>query len=191
MKKLLILLAVATLPFASGCACARLCPCCPCNWFNRPATYCAPACPPTYAAPLAATCAPYSPCAPVATAAPYMPAMAQPFMPQCATCPNAPVMAQAQPMYYQAPMANPCGACYAEPGCAYAGGYAGEVGCGCSGPAMVGYGGDCGSCGSCGSCDSCGSCGSGGCSSCSGGAPAATSPTPAPERFQDPGPGGA
>ncbi len=50
MKKLLILLAVATLPAASGCACARLCPCCPCNWFNRPATYCAPACPPTYAA---------------------------------------------------------------------------------------------------------------------------------------------
>lgn len=176
MKKLLILLAVATLPFASGCACARLCPCCPCNWFNRPATYAAPACPPTYAAPLAATCAPpcapYSPCAPVATAAPYMPAMAQPFMPQCATCPS-PVMAQAQPMYYQAPMANPCGACYAEPGCAYAGGYAGEVGCGYGGPAMVGYGGDCGSCGPCGSCDSCSSCGN-----YNAGVPTGSAPTP-------------
>src|SRR5215212_334297 len=126
MKKLLILLAVAALPSASGCACARLCPCCPCNWFNRPATYCAPACPPTYAAPLATTCAPAcAPYAPVATAAPFMPAMAQQFAPQCATCQNQPVMAQAQPMYYQAPMQtqmiNPCGACYAEPGCAYAG----------------------------------------------------------------------
>lgn len=189
MKKLLILLTVAVLPAASGCCVGRLCPCCPCNWFSRPATYCAPACPPTYAAPLAATCAPpcaapYSPCAPVATAAPYMPAMAQPFMPQCATCPNQPMMTQAQPMYYQSPMANPCGACYAEPGCSYAG----EAGCG--GPAMVGYGGDCGSCGSC---DSCSSCGSGGCSSCTGGA-AATAPTPAgaPDRFQEPalpGPG--
>src|SRR6187200_3277934 len=155
MKKLLILLAVATLPAASGCCCARLCPLCPCNWFSRPSTYCAPACPaPTYAAPLAASCAPapcapYNPCAPVATAAPFMPAMAQPFMPQCATCPTAPVITQAQPMYYQAPMAgncgmpNSCGACYAEPGC----GYAGEAGCGFGGPAMVGYGGDCGSCG--------------------------------------------
>jgi hypothetical protein len=191
MKKLLILLAVATLPAASGCACARLCPCCPCNWFARPAAVCAPACPPTYAAPLAAPCAPYSPCAPVATAAPYMPAMAQPFAPQCATCQNQPMMAQPQPMYYQAPMnyqmpmnAGACGTCYAEPGCAYAG----EVGCGCSGPAMVGYGGDCGSCGSCGSCDSCGG---GGCSSCGSGGPAVASPTPvgAPDRFVDPAPG--
>jgi hypothetical protein len=175
MKKLLILLAVATLPFASGCACARLCPCCPCNWFNRPAVYAAPACPPTYAAPLAATCPPpCAPCAPVATAAPYMPAMAQPFMPQYAAAPN-PMMTQAQPMYYQAPMANPCGACYVEPGCGYA-----EASCG--GPAMVGYGGDCGPCGSCGPCDACGS---GGCSGAAG------SPTPAgaPDRFVDPAPG--
>ena len=35
MKKLLVLLAVAMLPAASGCCCARLCPFCPCNWFNR------------------------------------------------------------------------------------------------------------------------------------------------------------
>src|SRR5258705_5235747 len=89
--------------------------------------------------------------------------MAPPFMPQCATCPNQPVMAQAQRMYYQAPMnAGACGSCgtcgnsgmcgasYAEPGCAYAG----EAGCG--GPAMVGYGGDFGSCGACGLCGSCG-----------------------------------
>src|SRR5258705_3196821 len=82
--------------------------------------------------------------------------MAPPFMPQCATCPNQPVMAQAQRMYYQAPMnagacgscgtcgnSGMCGACYAEPGCAYAG----EAGCG--GPAMVGYGGGFRMCGAC------------------------------------------
>jgi hypothetical protein len=188
MKKLLILLAVAALPSASGCCVGRLCPCCPCNWFNRPTTYCAPACPPTYAAPLAATCAPpcapYSPCAPVATAAPYMPAMAQQFAPQCATCATQPVMTQAQPMYYQAPMpmnagCNTCGACYAEPSCAYSGD---------GGPAMAGYGGDCGSCGSCGSCESCSSCGSGGCSSCNSGAPGGAI-TPTPTGAPDPGPG--
>ncbi len=118
MKKFLILLAVATLPATSGCACARLCPCCPCNWFNRPVAYCPP---PAYAAPCAApmatcapTCAPVSPCAPVATMAPYMPAMAQQYAPQCATCAapqGPPVITQAQPMYYQAPAAaNCCGA---------------------------------------------------------------------------------
>jgi hypothetical protein len=206
MKKLMILLAVAALPSASGCCCARLCPFCPCNWFNRPATYCAPACPaPTYAAPLAATCAPacapYSPCAPVATASPFMPAMAQAFAPQCATCQAQPMMTQAQPMmtqaqpmYYQAPMPNacgmqnPCGACYGEPGCSYGG----EAGCGCGGPSMSGFSGDCGSCEGSSSCGS-GGCGGDGCSSCNGGgAPAATAPTPAPgtpDRFVDPAPG--
>ena len=58
MKKVMILLALATLAAAPGCCCTRLCPLCPCNWFNR-----APVCPPTYAAPVA-TCAPtYAPCA--------------------------------------------------------------------------------------------------------------------------------
>ena len=72
MKKLLILLAVATLPSASGCCCARLCPCCPCNWFNRPATYCCSGLPAAYAAPTyvpSTLCRrpvrPYSPCAPL------------------------------------------------------------------------------------------------------------------------------
>ena len=195
MKKLLILLAVAVLPAASGCCATRLCPCCPCNWFSRPTTVTAvPACPPTYVAPMASPCAP-SPCAPmtqfapVSTSASIMPAMVQPLASSCATCPSAPVITQAQPMYFQAPMqaAMPTAACCpAEPSCAYMG----EVGCGYGGPAMVGYGGDC--CNSCGSCDSCG--GGGGCSSCSGGGvPASTSTTPtpagAPDRFQDPAPG--
>ena len=38
------------------------------------------------------------------------------------------MMTQAQPMYYQAPMAEcACGACYAEPSCAYAGEMAAAV----------------------------------------------------------------
>ena len=72
MKKLLILLAVATLPAARGCCCRRLCPFCPCNWFNRTAV-CAPAaptyCPPPCAAPTyvpspcaASACAPCALC---------------------------------------------------------------------------------------------------------------------------------
>ncbi len=190
MKKLLILLAVAAIPAASGCCATRLCPCCPCNWFSRPTTVTAvPACPPTYMAPMAQAC-PSSPCAPmsqfapVSTAAPMMPAMMQP-MSACATCPSTPVITQAQPMYFQAPMqaAMPTAACCApEPGCAYMG----EAGCG-YGPAMVGYGGDC--------CNSCDSCGGGGCSNCNSGvpaysgAPASGVPTPAGGAPLDPVPG--
>ena len=69
MKRLLVLLAVATLPAASGCCCARLCPFCPCNWFSR-----GPVCAP-YAAPVA--------CAPAAT---YVPSPCAPtYAPACAT----------------------------------------------------------------------------------------------------------
>jgi hypothetical protein len=203
MRKILILLAVATLPAASGCACGRLCPCCPCNWFNRPAV-CAPACPPpVYAAPVAATCPPPcaapapcaapcapAPCAAMGTVAPMAAPMAAPMMPQY-MAPQAPCCAQAQPMYYQQPYQQPMPTCCAapEPSCAYSPGYAFESGCG--GPYMgnVGYGpvmdwsacsgcGGCGACGSCGGCTTCNSC-------CDGGA---SVPAPAPEKFVDPAP---
>ena len=126
MKKLLILLAVAALPAASGCCLCTAVSVLPVQLVQPTGDVLRSGLPADLRRAAgcdlcACTCAPYSPCAPVATAAPYMPAMAQQFMPQCATCPSQPVMTQAQPMYYQAPMANPCSACYAEPGCAYAG----------------------------------------------------------------------
>jgi hypothetical protein len=127
MKKMLALLAVATLPAtlggcASCCPSTGLCPCCPCNWWNRPDP-CPPApvcCPPapTYAAPLAATACP-PPCAPVC------PPVASQMMPQyvmpspasyaaaapCSSC-QAPQAMFAQPAYYSEP-----GCAYVEPGC--------------------------------------------------------------------------
>jgi hypothetical protein len=141
MKKMLFVMAVATLPaIAGGCNCCGLANCCPCNWFNRGA-YCGTPTP-TYLpySPVAA-----SPCAPVA-ASPYVPAVmpqyATPFASPLAATPamNAPMMTspamgapmiadpsmlgymqQAQPMAYADPN---CG--YVEPGCGY--------------PNMVGYG---------------------------------------------------
>lgn len=133
MKKMLTLLAVATIPaMLGGCAACcptGLCPCCPCNWFNRPAP-CPPA--PVYAAPLAANpCAPYPYAAAgmpqyvTPTAAPFTaaPTFVQPQ--QAACCPPQ------QPMYYQ--QAQP--AYYAEPGCGYV-----ESSCGGAYPGMVSYG---------------------------------------------------
>jgi hypothetical protein len=124
MKKMLILLAVATIPSAGGCCCARLCPCL--NWCNRGA-YCAPA--PTYAAPLVT-----SPCPPTACPPTIAPAAVPAVMPQQFAMPSAvpamaapwpgAVMSQTQPMYY------------AEPGCAYV-----EPGCGAPYMGNVGYGG--------------------------------------------------
>ena len=69
MKKVMILLTVAAIYTASGCCGTggRLCPCCPCNWFARPATACPPA--PMYAAPLVS-----NPCAP-ACAPTYVPSL--------------------------------------------------------------------------------------------------------------------
>jgi hypothetical protein len=153
MKKMLALLAVATIPaMLSGCtACCPttgLCPCCPCNWFNRqpacpPAPVCCPPAP-MYAAPLAATACP-PPCAPMC------PPMASQMMPQyvmptsapygagCSSCQQAvmpqQMFTQAQPAYYS------------EPGCGYV-----EAGCGAPfmGGNVVGYGPsmpcDCGAC---------------------------------------------
>jgi len=157
MKKILALLAVATIPATFGgcaacCPSLSVCPCCPCNWFNRPAA-CPPApvcCPPApmYAAPLAATACP-PPCAPVCqpmasqmmpqyvmpTSAPY----AAPYggAPGCNTCQQmaAPQAMYAQPAYYAEPG---CG--YAEPGCGAP--YMGEVSYGPSMPC------ECSSCGS-------------------------------------------
>jgi hypothetical protein len=133
MQKLLIMLAVATIPAAAGgCNCCGIgaCPCNPCNWFNRGA-YCGPTA--TYAAPMAAPV-----CPPVA--APYCPPMTQAVAPA--------IMPQAMPQQYvmptQAPYAAPYGPmmaapaqaapyAYMEPGCGYV-----EPGCGYMG--QVGYG---------------------------------------------------
>jgi hypothetical protein len=123
-----------------------------------------------------------------------MPAIAQPIVSPCATCQSAPMITQAQPMYYQAPMAQMApmaGSC----GCSSGGAYYAEPGCSydpcCGGPAMVSYGGDCGSCGSCGACGSCdGGCSScgGGCSNCNAGPPP-VDVAPTPSGRPDPGPG--
>ena len=193
MKKILILLAVATLPAASGCCVARVCPCCPCNWFNRPVA----TCPPTYAAPMVASpCGPtYVPsqCAPspCATCGPMAAPLAATVMPQYMAPPQQ-MMTQAQPMYFQQSQPAPCCAaapvcCPSEPSC----GCASEGSCGCGGPTMgaVSYG----PMMDCNPCDSgCGG-GGGGCSGCDGGgaglppaAPVGALP-PAPQKF-DPAP---
>jgi hypothetical protein len=70
MKKILALLAVTVIAAnLTGCCCQRLCPICPCNWFNRGA-YCGT---PAYAAPLVA-----QPCCPPT----YGQAMVPQIMPQ-------------------------------------------------------------------------------------------------------------
>ena len=189
MKKVMILLAVATLSVAPGCCATRLCPCCPCNWFARPAATCCPPAP-MYAAPVAATCAPTympSPCAPacpspcsaVGTVSPMAGPMQFMGAPQ-----GMPMVTQGQPMYYQSPMPQTCCGS-AEPNCSCmpSCGCGAEAGCG--GPFMgnVGYGPsmDCGGCGSCnGGYGSFG--GGGGCSGCDGGG-APTAAPPAPEKF--------
>jgi hypothetical protein len=140
MKKMLTMLALAAMPVMLGgcasCCPTGLCPCCPCNWFNR-----APACPPApcppapmYAAPLAA-----SPCAPPMCAsampqqqfaAPYtaMPSIVQPTSAACCQ------QQQAMPMYFpQAMQAQP--AYYSEAGCGVM-----EASCGSGFPGMVSYG---------------------------------------------------
>ena len=174
MKKILALLAVATIPATlSGCAAcwptAGLCPCCPCNCFNRPApcppapAYCPPA--PMYAAPLAANACP-PPCAPMAsqmmpqyvmpTSAPY--GMPYGAAPGCNTCQQmAPQAMYAQPAYYTE---QGCG--YVEPGCGEP--YMGNVS---YGPSMPFEGGGCES----------GCCGDGG-APLSAPMPQAIAPTP-------------
>lgn len=198
MKRLLILLSVAALAMPVGCCCpttTRLCPCCPCNWFSRPAPICPPA--PVYAAPVAATCPP--PCAPVCPSpcAPACPSpcnavgtvspMAAPMMQPWAAPQAMPMVTQSQPMFYQSPMPSTCCGSV-EPSCGCAQNSCCSTGCEatCGAPFMgtVCYGpfmdcGGCNTCGGCGGCDGgCGSCG--GCNS-SGGNP------PSPERF-DPTP---
>ena len=122
MKKMLIMLAVATIPAAGGCNCCGLgaCPCNPCNWCNRPA-YCAPT-------PVVAPC-------PTGCPPTYTPAVMQQALPQQYVMPTqapyatpytaAPMMAAPQQMPYA----------YSEPGCGYV---AAEPGCGYMG--TVGYG---------------------------------------------------
>jgi len=186
MKKILYLLAVATVAAAApGCCCPRLCPCCPTNWFNR-GPYCGPAttyAPLATANPCAPACTSWDPCqcAVVPQGGPGGGMLPQaPLFGQTGGCcptggptymPQAPVFAQAAPQMMAAP------AYYSEPGCGYM-----EPNCGA--PSMVGYGPmmDCGcnDCGSCG-CDSgCSSCG------CDGGVGAPVGP-PA-ESFVDPTP---
>jgi hypothetical protein len=154
MKKILTLLAVATIPATLGgcaaCCPTGLCPCCPCNWFNRtpaacPPTYAAPlvaapaACPPTYApgvapqyvtplaapyaaAPCAPACATWNPCQGVVMSQPTMAQQAVPYGP--------PQQAMGQPMMHPAQPAY-----YAEPGCGYV-----ESSCGGPMTGMVSYG---------------------------------------------------
>ena len=116
MKKILVMLAVATIPAAAGCNCCGLgaCPCNPCNWFNRGA-YCGPVTP-TYAPVAATACPPAVPAimpqyaAPVAAPYAAAPMMGAPMIAD----PSALGYAQSQPMYYSEPG---CG--YVEPGCGY------------------------------------------------------------------------
>lgn len=154
MKKILIMLAVATIPAAAGgCNCCGLgtglasCPCSPCNWFNRGA-YCgtAPAyCPPTPTyTPVVGQCP--TPCGPAVSAViPQYPVLgaapvagapygAAPYgaAPYAATgMVGAPMIADPSAMGYAMP-AQPM--YYSEPSC----GYAAEPGCGYSG--TVSYG---------------------------------------------------
>jgi hypothetical protein len=135
MKKMLIMLAVATIPSAAGCCGLGACPCNPCNWFNRGA-YCGPVTPayaPIVAAPCPTPCGPavstVVPQYPVQTAAPFAAApMAAPAMmgaPMIADPSALSYAMPSQPMYYSEPG---CG--YVEPGC----GYMGNVGYGPSMP---------------------------------------------------------
>jgi hypothetical protein len=126
MKKMLIMLAVATLPATAGCNFCGLgtCPCNPCNWCNRGA-YCGPT---AYATPVVAPC-------PTGCPPTYTPAVMQQALPQQYVMPTqapyatpytaAPMMAAPQQMPYA----------YSEPGCGYV---AAEPSCGYMG--TVGYG---------------------------------------------------
>jgi len=155
MKKMLTLLAVATFPaMLGGCAACcptGLCPCCPCNWFNRGApcppapVYAAPLaaapCPPAmapgvvpqYVTPMAAPLAAAAPCAPqCATWNPCQGVVTQPMaQPLAAAAPYAAPYAAPQPMYYQQPQP----AYYTEPSCGYV-----ESSCGAPFTGMVSYG---------------------------------------------------
>jgi hypothetical protein len=126
MKKMMIMLAVATLPATAGCNCCGVgaCPCNPCNWFNRgaycgPTTYAAPTCPPT-------TCPPT-----------FTPAVMQQAVPQQyvmpSTAPYATPYTAAPMMTAPAQMQMPYA--YSDPGCGY---MAAEASCGYMG--AVGYG---------------------------------------------------
>jgi hypothetical protein len=124
MKKILTLMAVATIPaMLGGCAACcpptGLCSWCPCNCFQRQPDPCPPA--PVYAAPLATACPPTT-CCPPAAMPQYAAPMAAPFtaaptyvQPQMATCcPQQPMYYQAAPMQYAEPS---CGCSYAEQSC--------------------------------------------------------------------------
>ena len=118
MKRMLIMLAVATLPATAGCNCCGLgaCPCNPCNWFNRGA-YCGPT--PTYATPVVAPT-----CPPTVT-----PTVMQQTVPQQYVMPSTPPYATpyaAAPMM-AAPAQQQMPFYYSEPGCGYA---ATEASCG-------------------------------------------------------------
>jgi hypothetical protein len=125
MKKLMIMLAVATLPATAGCNCCGLgaCPCNPCNWFNRGA-YCGPT---TYAAPVVApTCPPtYSPAASVVPQTMPLQYAMPSTAPYSTPYTAAPMMSAPAQMPYA----------YSEPGCGYV---ATEASCGYMG--TVGYG---------------------------------------------------
>jgi len=148
MKKILIMLAIATIPAASGCNCCGLgttlasCPCNPCNWFSRGA-YCGPTAPaycppaPTYT-PVAAPCP--TPCGPaVSTVMPQYPVpTAAPLAAPYAAAPyaaapgivGAPMIADPSAMGYAMP-AQPM--YYSEPGCGFV-----ESSCGFAGAAAYG-----------------------------------------------------
>jgi hypothetical protein len=124
MKKMLIMLAVATLPATAGCNFCGLgtCPCNPCNWCNRGA-YCGPT---AYATPVVAAPA----CPPTCTPAVMPQTVPQQYVmptqaPYATPYTAAPMMAAPQQMPYA----------YSEPGCGYV---AAEPGCGYMG--TVGYG---------------------------------------------------
>src|SRR5688572_19914933 len=142
MKKILIMLAVATIPaIAGGCNCCGLgtglasCPCNPCNWCSRGAacapapTYCPPA--PMYT-PVAAPCP--TPCGPaVSSVIPQYPVQGAPLAAAPYATPGmvgAPMIADPSAMGYAMPTQPMY---YSEPGCGYV-----ESGCGYSGSA--GYG---------------------------------------------------
>ena len=189
MKKILILLAVATLPAASGCCCHAVVPLLPLQLVRPPGTLLPPA--PVYAAPVAAHLCPDLSCRRhvrllALCACARRSARCRQWPASCRSSWRAPRHADGVagptnvlPIAYAAILlrsgcpqraaerlsriarrAQSCAMC-ARPCCG--GPFMGNV---CYGPMM-----DCGGCGGCGSCDGgCSSCGGGGgCSSCGGG----------------------